>query len=352
MTLAAFIERSRREKESWKYTHLETLLAALSLRVASNSNIAKNADEHTRLVFINGVWQAKLSHLGAVPSCILMGDLETGYRLTLGEHTCLVTQPIELVFAVDKNAPSEIALKLSIDVGDNGRLTLLENHLASSTVTTIDADIALHARAKFVHGKIVQNSTHLAATHVRVASGGYYNNFSLLRGGAPIRNEIDVRLEGEEAQAALNGAMLLRASEHADTTTRITHASPNCASRQIYKTVLDGKSHGVFQGKIIVAKDAQKTDGYQLSRALLLSDQAEMDAKPELEIYADDVKCSHGSTIGDLDENAMFYLRARGLNEGQARALLIEAFVAEILDEVQVDEWKDIFRTEIESWSK
>jgi len=157
MTLAAFIERSRREKESWKYTHLETLLAALSLRVASNSNIAKNADEHTRLVFINGVWQAKLSHLGAVPSCILMGDLETGYRLTLGEHTCLVTQPIELVFAVDKNAPSEIALKLSIDVGDNGRLTLLENHLASSTVTTIDADIALHARAKFVHGKIVQN---------------------------------------------------------------------------------------------------------------------------------------------------------------------------------------------------
>ena len=126
--------------------------------------------------------------------------------------------------------------------------------------------------------------------------------------------------------------------------------SPNCASRQIYKTVLDGKSHGVFQGKIIVAQDAQKTDGYQLSRALLLSDQAEMDAKPELEIYADDVKCSHGSTIGDLDENAMFYLRARGLNETEARALLIQAFVAEMLDEIKTEEWRDIFRREIDGW--
>ena len=155
-----------------------------------------------------------------------MGDLETGYNLILGEHTCLIAQPIELVFATDENAPREIAIKLSIDVGDNGRLTLLENHLASAAIVTMETDITLHAHAKFVHGKIMQGGAHLASTKARVASGAYYNNFSLLRGGLPARNEIDVRLEGEEAQAALNGAMLLRNSEHADTTTRITHAVP------------------------------------------------------------------------------------------------------------------------------
>lgn len=352
MTLASFVERSRREKEQWRYTDLESLLAALPSPAASNANIPAQdaADEATRLIFVNGVWQAKKSHFGSVPSCILMGDLENGYNLILGEHTCLIAQPIELIFVTDDSAPREIAVKLSIDVGDNGRLTLLEKHLASKSITTMETDITLHPHAKFVHAKLVQGGAHLANTKVRVANGGYYNNFALLRGGAPARNEIDVMLEGEEAQAALNGVMMLRNTEHADTTTRITHKAPNCASRQIYKTVLDGKARGVFQGKIIVAQDAQKTDGYQLSRALLLSDQAEMDAKPELEIYADDVKCSHGSAIGDLDENALFYLRARGLSETESRALLIQAFVTEMLGEIQIEEWRDIFRREMEGW--
>ena len=357
MTLAAFITRNREEKENWRYTNLDTLLAQRINKTAPTplppaERGSPLADNRAQLVFINGVWQPKLSHFGAIPSCILMGDLETGYNLTLGEHTCWVAQPIELVFTTNENAPAEIAINFSIDIGANGRLTLLENHLASAAITTLTTDITLHPRAKFVHGKIVQGGAHLAITTVRVAGGGYYNNFSLLRGGVPIRNEIDVRLEEPEAQAALNGAMLLRNAEHADTTTHIRHNAPNCASRQIYKTVLDGKSRGVFQGKITVAKGAQKTDGYQLSRALLLSDQAEMDAKPELEIYADDVKCSHGSTIGDLDENALFYLRARGLNETQARALLIEAFVTEMLDTIQIEEWRAIFRSEIEGWLK
>jgi len=350
MGVAAFIDRSHRENEQWRYTDLEKLLAHSSPHRASNANRTATDDNQTRLSFVNGIFQQKQSHFGSVPSCILMGDLETGYKLTLGEQTCLVAQPIELLFTNDAKAPTEIAIKLSVDVGANGRLTLLENHLDSATVTTLETEITLHPRAKFVHGKIVQGGAHLANTIVRVAGGGYYNNFSLLRGASPARNEIDVCLEGEEAQAALNGLMMLRNSEHADTTTRITHQAPHCASRQIYKTVLNDKARGVFQGKIIVAQDAQKTDGYQLSRALLLSDQAEMDAKPELEIYADDVKCSHGSTIGDLDDNAMFYLRARGLSETEARALLIEAFVGEMLEEVQSDEWKEIFRKEIEGW--
>jgi len=352
MTLSAFIDRSRTETENWKYTNLSALLTALPVSLVTNAkSTVPAASDHARFVFIDGVWQSKQSTFGSIPSCIFMGDLESGYKLTLGEHTCLVAQPIEFVFASSEKAPREVALKLSIDVGDNGRLTLLETYLTSPSLVTLDADITLHRRAKFVHGKIVHGGVHLATTKVQVASGGYYNNFSLLRGVHPARNEIDVSLNGEEAQAALNGMMLLRHSEHADTTTRITHQAPHCASRQIYKTILDGKARGVFQGKIIVAQDAQKTDGYQLSRALLLSDQAEMDAKPELEIYADDVKCSHGSTIGDLDENALFYLRARGLSETEARALLIQSFVTEMLDEIQVEDWREVFRREIEGWA-
>ena len=346
MTLSAVIERSRRDKEDWKYTDLVTLLKTPRPRSASFKSHAKNSD--ARLVFLNGVWQAKLSRFGSVPSCILMGDLESGYSLTLGEQTCLVSQPVELVFATDKNAPKEIALKFSIDIGNNGRLTLLEKYLASDVPTTVETDVTLHPHAKFVHGKIMSGGVHIATHKVHAATGCYYSNFSILRGGVPVRNELDVFLEGEEAQASLGGIMLLRGREHADTVTRVTHQAPRCTSRQIYKTVLDEKSRGVFQGRITVAEGAQKSDGYQLSRALLLSDQAEMDAKPELEIFADDVKCSHGSAIGDLDENAMFYLRSRGISEAQARALLIEGFVAETLDEIRIEEWREIFRKEVE----
>ena len=182
------------------------------------------------------------------------------------------------------------------------------------------------------------------------APGAFYDNFTLIKGGRLTRNEIEVMLAGKLAQCTLNGAMLLRGHEHADTTTRITHAAPHGTSRELYKTVLAEQSHGVFQGKIIVAEGAQKTDGHQLSRALLLSDQAEMSAKPELEIYADDVKCSHGSTVGDLDASALFYLRARGLSEAEARRLLIQAFVGEIIDEIHMTEWREVCRAEVEEW--
>jgi len=349
--LQKIIERSKRDHESWRYTPLENLLAS-SKRTASNSNAVPHYsdDNGSRLIFVNGIWQPKKSHFGSVPSCILMGDSENGYTLTLGEHTCLVAQPIELVFVSDEKNLQESHVKLSIEVGANGRLTLLERHVPSAAVAIVETSIELHERAKFVHGKIITGGAYIGSTTVRVSKGAYYNNFVLIRGGTPVRNEIEATLIGEEAQATLNGAMLLSRSEHADTTTCITHSAPHCTSRQIYKTVLDEKSHGVFQGKIYVAEGAQKTDGYQLSRALLLSDQAEMDAKPELEIYADDVKCSHGSAIGDLDADALFYLRSRGLSEIEARQLLIGAFVGELFDEIPIEGWRALFHAEMEGW--
>ncbi len=295
-----------------------------------------------QLVFLNGVWRPDLSRFGSVPSCILMGDLESGYEVTLGEQTCLISQPVELVFKTDKTAPKEIEMKFSINIGKNGRLTLLENYEECEAAVSVESAIHLQERAKFVHGKIA-HGIHEALHEVNVASGGYYNNFCLLREALDARNEIRVAMTGEEAQTALNGLMLLDGKDRAATKTCVVHQAPNCASRQIYKSVLNGKAHGAFEGKIVVDPGAQKSDGYQLSRALLLSDQAEMDVRPELEINADDVKCSHGSTIGDLDEDALFYLRARGLGEAQARALLIEAFVGEMIEDIQVEAWRALF---------
>jgi len=214
----------------------------------------------------------------------------------------------------------------------------------------METEITLHPQAKLVHGKIIRDDTHIGLTNVSIAEGAYYDNFTLIRGGKLSRNEIEAKLTGPLAQCALNGLMLLSGNDHADTVTRTIHAASDGTSRQLYKTVAGGKARGVFQGKIIVEKGADKTDGQQLSRALLLSDQAEVDAKPELEISADDVKCSHGCAVGNLDADALFYLRARGLNEVEARALLMRAFAEETLDAIHIPEWRDAFGNELGAW--
>jgi Fe-S cluster assembly protein SufD len=148
------------------------------------------------------------------------------------------------------------------------------------------------------------------------------------------RNEVSVRLAGEGADCHLNGAYLVRGQQHCDNTTRIDHLVPNTSCSEVFKGVVDDQARAVFQGKLVVHRDAQHTRGHQLSKVLLLSDKAEIDTKPELEIYADDVICSHGATAGDLDHDALFYLRARGIPEQAARSMLIEAFLAETVDKI------------------
>jgi Fe-S cluster assembly protein SufD len=170
--------------------------------------------------------------------------------------------------------------------------------------------------------------------HARVAEGGTYDNFTLNAGAKLVRNEIHVALCGPKAECHMNGVQLLADGQHADTTTALDHAAPDCSSRQTYKTVLTGRSRGVFQGKILVRQAAQKTDGYQMNQALLLSPEAEIDSKPQLEIYADDVKCSHGATVGELDAEQIFFLRSRGIPEAEARSMLVEAFLTEAVEAV------------------
>jgi Fe-S cluster assembly protein SufD len=172
---------------------------------------------------------------------------------------------------------------------------------------------------------------------LRIQQGRSANvvSHSLLLGGALVRNNVHPVLAGEGGECLINGLFIGNGRQHLDNYMLVEHASPRCGSRQFYNGILDGHAHGVFHGRIIVHKDAQKTDAKQTNRNLLLSDDAQIDTKPQLEIYADDVKCTHGATIGQIEGDALFYLRSRGIDEVSARTLLLFAFASECLDRMK-----------------
>jgi Fe-S cluster assembly protein SufD len=214
-------------------------------------------------------------------------------------------------------------------------------------------EVWLAADAHLTHVRLQEmpaSAAQLATTYVRVAEAATYDSFVLAAGAAQARNEVHVTLAGPRAACHLNGAQLTDGARVADTTTAIDHAAPHCASRQTYKSVLAGQSRAVFQGRIHVHQAAQKTDGYQMNQALLLSAEAEMDSKPQLEIYADDVKCSHGATVGELDAAQLFYLRSRGIPDAEARSLLVHAFLADALEFVADGALRDALGQATERW--
>src|SRR6185437_10386923 len=210
-----------------------------------------------------------------------------------------------------------------IRLGEGARLSLVETSAGDGTyLTNTVTEIHVAPGAHLTHVRIQQDGAaafHVSTVYVDVGTRGTYDSFTLTTGGRLSRSEAHVGLNGPKAIAHLNGANILTGSQHADFTSVVGHAAPNCTSRQTVKNVLAGRSRGVFQGRIEVARDAQKTDGYQMNQALLLSPEAEIDSKPELEIFADDVKCSHGATVGELDAEQLFYLRSRGVPESEAR---------------------------------
>lgn len=367
MTFAATIARSEQQRESWKYTSLKRLKDITFVPMTPEDNLMQRylptgkefGQLDNTLIFVNGVCTSASYTPDFAPG-ILQGTASTGYELLLDDHTCMATTPLEIVYLFIPDCPARaVHTNLQIRLGHNCRLTMIERHLSAveegsyALAHTLETNIILAPQAKLTHAKIIQGgaaAAHLATTNVTVGQGAYYDNFALVQSAGLTRNEIQVALQGTMAQCNLSGAMLLRGSAHGDTTTRIIHEQPHGQSREVYKTVLADKAHGVFQGKIIVQPHAQKTDGYQLSRALLLSDQAEMDAKPELEIYADDVKCSHGSTVGDLDAEALFYLQARGIDAATARTMLIGAFINELIDGIQAGVLRELIREEVAGW--
>ncbi len=241
-------------------------------------------------------------------------------------------------------------------LAEGAELTIVEHHKGEEAGRYWNnrlTQIIVERGAKLRHIRIQENAAeavYTQNTHVRVLGGGSYEAFNFVTGAALSRQQLQIELMEPEAHAKFSALHLLRGKQVADQSVTINHDAPDCASEQFVRSVVDGQARSVFQGKVHVAKGADGTDARQLSNALLMSETAEMDTKPELKIYADDVKCSHGATTGQLDEEALFYARSRGIPEGQARALLIGAFIGEVLESLSPECLKNEILEKGQAW--
>lgn len=263
-------------------------------------------------------------------------------------------RPIHVVVAVDGDDGAAAHIRNLIRVEDGASISIVESHVGgpSATLSHSATEIQVGAGASLArlvlqaHGP---NAAFLAETIAEVAGEGRFHDGAFTQGAGLSRSETHAFLSAPGARANLDGAYVLEGRQHADHTLVIDHGAPDCESRQLYKGAIDGGAHAVFQGKFHVHQAAQRTDAYQLNQALLLSEKAEIFSKPELEIYADDVKCSHGASAGDLDDDALFYLRSRGVTRDEARALLVEAFLIEAV-EAMPDFAQDAVRARAQAW--
>ncbi|MDJ0629831.1 MAG: Fe-S cluster assembly protein SufD [Rhodobacter sp.] len=262
-----------------------------------------------------------------------------------------IDKPINLIY-LHKSDRSDAILHHCIKLEQGADLTVLESGPAAARFNKV-MEVEVADGAAFHHVR-VQGRDHerRAATHMfaRLGAESTFKSFTLTKNGVLTRNECVVEFTGDNAVAHVAGACVGDGDFHHDDTVFVTHDAVNCESRQVFKKVLRNGATGVFQGKILVQPGAQKTDGYQISQALLLDDDAQFFAKPELEIYADDVQCSHGSTSGAIDEDALFYLRSRGVPDGQAQDLLVLAFLAEAVDEIEDPAIAEDIVSRLEAW--
>jgi Fe-S cluster assembly protein SufD len=253
-----------------------------------------------------------------------------------------VRTPIHLVFVVDAEGAGRVTYPRNLIVVDRGaKATVVESYVGladASYFTNAVSEVVLGDGATLNHYKIQREAPrayHVGTVEATQGRDSHFVSFSFATGGALTRTNIYTMLAGEGCGATLNGLYMLDAEQHCDHQTRIEHLAPNCFSREVYKGVLDGRSHGVFNGRVYVHPEAQKTDGKQTNNTLLLSEHAQMDTKPQLEIFADDVKCTHGATVGKLDEMALFYMKSRGVAAEAAKRLLIYAFAADVLESIE-----------------
>lgn len=378
-----------RRMEAWRWTDLRSVLdgefpPALKQSEGDVSSLAdvsafSTLDRHV-IVFVDGHMRADLSSfdgltdqvefvrlgddLEAAPEWLqqhmgqafpdledTLSDLNTAF-LTDGVAVSVpggvnVEKPVELVYINTGSKPETLNTRCLVVVGEGAEVTILETHSGSGDGRYVSngwTEFHLAQGAKAHHVKVQDEgagSVHLANLHGVIGADAELRTFCLNAGAETVRNQIKVRLDGEGGHTSIASAYLLGGQQHCDTALLVDHAVPRCTSNELFKCVMDDHARGIFQGKIIVRPDAQQTDGMQMSQGLLLSETAEFDAKPELEIFADDVRCTHGATSGELDEEPLFYLRSRGVPEDQARALLIGAFVGEAIEEVASEDLQD-----------
>ena len=344
-----------RKMEDWRWTDLRQLIdrpypprqsvaAAPKAvqRLVRSSPFAKIAG--ARMVFVNGHFAAEHSQLDnddvrpVVKTDEPVMQMNAAFA-TGGAHLRIsgnADTPIELMFISTSEAARTIATRNVIEVAEGASATLVETHVGEGVyLANSVSEIRVAASARLDRIKVERESgeaIHLAHTHVTLAKNAVLNDFTLTSGARVSRQNGTVEFHGEGTDAKVSGAFMLSGKQHADTRLVIDHQQPRCTSRELFKCVMDENARGIFQGKVMVRRDAQKTDGKQSSHALLLSETAEFDAKPELEIFADDVVCGHGATSGDLDHDQLFYLMSRGVPEAEAKSLLIAAFVGEAFD--------------------
>ena len=367
-----------RRIEEWKYTDLRALVGeVLPLAAAPDAAALKRAADAVKahaiagarkLVLVDGVFVADLSDVKALVSEVglktLRETLEKDAALlktvstdaVIALNAAMATDGVVLSIAdgAQLSAPIQIIhvamaasasafTRSQLAVGNGARATIIESFVAAGAKAYQVSDaviVTIGDNADVAHIRLLDDApdaVNITSQFVTVGANTKVNFFNMTTGAAVSRLQGFITLAGEGSELAINGVNLLKKTEHGDTTLVVDHAVPNCVSREIFRAVIDDRAHSVFQGRIIVRPDAQKTDGKMMTRALLLSDEAEADNKPELEIFADDVSCGHGATAGALDESLLFYLKARGLPEKQAQALLIQAFVGEAIEQIADD---------------
>ena len=375
--------------EYWKYTDPATLTAAEAPEAALFQTADEaplfDAQDRLKIVFVDGVFDAAASDdlaLEGVEIALLseaaQSDLHWARDLygaleadgqkpverplatfntahategVLIRATGKAARPISLVYR-RRDAGADAVLHHVVKLEPGAELTVLEDGPAAARFNQVmEADVADGATLHHVRTQGRDHERRTAAhLFARLGEGSVFKSFTLTANGAMVRNEAVIRLNGKGGVAHIAGTTVGDGAFHHDDTVFITHAAPGCESRQVFKKVLRHGAVGVFQGKILVEQPAQLTDGYQISQALLLDENAQFLAKPELEIYADDVKCSHGSTSGEIDPTSLFYLRARGIPDAEAKLLLVLAFLAEALDEIEDPSLAEDLRERIENW--
>jgi Fe-S cluster assembly protein SufD len=266
----------------------------------------------------------------------------------------VLEQPLQILFISAVDQPAVSHPRTLIVLGERSQARIIETYVGVEADTHYFAnavtEVFVGESAVLDHYKVQQESVgafHIGSMHVHAARSASFSSHSFSLGGKLVRNDALATLDGEGAEVTLNGLYLADGDRLVDNHTTIDHARAHCPSHEVYKGILGGRARAVFNGKIIVRQDAQKTDAKQTNRALLLSDDALINTKPQLEIFADDVKCTHGAAIGQLDEDAIFYLRARGLTFFEARDMLIHAFAGEILERVQIEPLKTALESEL-----
>jgi Fe-S cluster assembly protein SufD len=398
-SFGAFAEAGlpHRRVESWHYTDLRTImrealpLAPIPDAVAIEGlrkDFAQEPIAGVKLVVVDGVFVPELSDqvpAGVTVSSlasVLSGDradliaalsaqglgtqdsivslnaamMQDGVVIEIAPGT-QVAEALNIIYATASSTPVARFSRSLVVVGEGATASIAESSFGDGgrTGQTNGALIfAVGDHAKVNHTAALTGSQvgsiRVESFMVSLGAKAKFDSFALITGAGLLRRQIFMRFNGEDAESSLRGAALLRGREYADTTLFVEHIAPGCVGRELFKYILDEEAVGVFQGKIHVAPEAQKTDGKMLCKALLLTDTVAMNNKPELEIFADDVACAHGATCGGLNEDQLFYLEARGLPYTEAESLLLEAFAGELVDEIEDEKLVEAFRGEISAW--